>query len=336
MPGYVHVKKRLTDLSIRFPAEQIYCGQDFFPRKPVENLSDFIPKWQKGNILRLDELAMSAPDDQLPPEVELVLDADDSYQLRVYAVRSPDKVITKKNADAGLDYDVERTMHVRQRLDTRLEYLRIKQTVRSTALNTNNTTLITAQQWDNPTSAQSTPVATGRNIVTNMKLLNGGNPPNVVRMSDFTKTAIITHDEFKDFVKYNVLDRGAPIGDEDLIALVWGLKPGSVKVSAATYNAKAAGLTPVYKQFMGADVAFAYVTPPGLRTYGFGTEFRFSGYNTDPHAIITVPQFQRGAIPGEDIRGISLNDPHIYNVDSGYLIVNAINPNGSAYGSWLN
>ena len=92
MAGYVHVNKRLGDISVRFPAEQPFCGADFFPRKNVEHLSDLIVRWNKGNILRLDELAMSAPDDDLPPEVELVLGADDSYQCRIYAVRAPDKI----------------------------------------------------------------------------------------------------------------------------------------------------------------------------------------------------------------------------------------------------
>src|SRR5262245_33651850 len=153
MPGIVHVKKRLTDISVRFPSEQQFCGLDFFPRKNVEHLSDFIVKWSKANVLRLDDLALSAPDDELPPEVELVLQADDSYQCRVYAVRSPDKVITKKNADPALDYDVERALMVRQRLDQRLEYLRVKQTLRSTSVMTNNTTLSPAQRWDNTGSA---------------------------------------------------------------------------------------------------------------------------------------------------------------------------------------
>lgn len=335
MPAIVHVKKRLTDISVRFPSEQAYCGMDFFPRKQVDHLSDFITKWNKANILRLDELALSAPDDELPPEVELVLDADDTYQCRVYAVRAPDKVLTRKNADPSLDYDVERTLHVKNRLDTRLEYLRVKQVLRSTASMTNNATLTAAQRFDNVSSAQNVPVSRGRAIVTAMKNLNGGNAPNCVRMTSFVKNAIVQSEEFKDFTKFNVSDRAHPIGDEDLIASVWGLANGTVKTSDATYNTATAGNPASFKNFLGSDIVFAYTANPGIRTYGLGAEFRFSGYNTDPYSIISVPQFNRGAIPGEDIRGLAILDPHIYNADSGYLLKGVVDVTDPQYQGFL-
>lgn len=345
MPGVVHVSKRLTDISVRFPMEQQYCGQEFFPRKNVEHLTDKIAKWNKANLLRLDELALSAPDDELPPEVELVLSADDSYQCRVYAIRAADKVITRTNADPALDYNVERTYHVRQRLDQRLEYLRINQVLRSTSVMTNNQTLTAAQRFDNASSSSNTPVSTGRNIVTQMKALNGGNAPNVVRMTTYVKNAIVQSQEFRDYYKYNVASKDALLGDEAAIANAWGLAPAAVKCSDATYTKTAPTVppstaaqtanAPVYKMFLGSDIIFGYVIPPGLRTYGLGADFRFSGYNTDPYAIINVPQFGRGAIPGEDIRGICITDPHVFNADSGFLLKGCVDTTSSTYLGFL-
>lgn len=334
MPGIVHVKKRLGDISFRFPPEQNFCGSDFFPKKNVEHLSDFITRWNKANALRLDELAMSAPDDELPPEVELVLDSDDSYQCRIYAVRSPDKVITKKNADPSIDYDVERALMVRQRLDQRLEYLRINQTLRNTAIMTNNKTLTVAERFDG-TGPQVLPVSMGRAVVTQMKLLNGGNAPNVVRMTTFVKNAIVQSEEFKDFTKYNVASAASPVGDEDLLSLVWGLPSGTVKTCDAVYNTASAPRAFSGKAYLGSDIVFAYVVPAGLRTYGLSTEFRFSGYNTDPYAILSVPQFGRGALPGEDIRGISICDPHVINADSGFLLKGCVDTTKTIYAGYL-
>jgi len=344
MPAAVHVKKRLTDISVRFPAEQYYVGKDFFPTKQVPHLTDFIPKWSKSNILRLDELAMSAPDDELPPEVELILQADDSYQCRVYAVRAPDKIITKRNADPALDYDVERALHIRQRLDVRLEYLRVKQVLRSTSIATNNQTLSAAQQFDNQTSSQNLPVSLPRGIIAQMRHLNGGHPPNVVRMNTFVKNAIVQSEEFKDFVKFHVADKSQPIGDEEMIASVWGLPSGSVKCSDAVYNIAAPTIPPSTatqtstgpsRAFLGSDIIFAWVVPPGLRTYGMGAEFRFSGYNTDPYAVIGVPQYNRGVLPGEDLRGISIVDPHVYNADSLFLLKTCVNTASTTYNGFL-
>lgn len=345
MPGIVHVKQRLVDISTRFPSEQEYCGKDFFPDKQVPHLTDFIVRWNKANTLRLDELAMSAPDDGLPPEVELELDADDSYQCRVYAVRSPDKVITKSNADPSLDYDVERSLHVRQRLDIRLEYLRVKQVLRNTAVMQNNVTLTTAQQFDNYGSSQSLPVSFVRNIIAIMRTLNGGRAPNVVRMTTWTKNAIVQSEEFKDFTKFNVAGPGNPIGDEELIAKIWGLEPGAVKCSDATYtlaaptippnSAAQTAVAPVVRTFLGSDIVLAFKQAPGIRTYGLGAEFRFSGFNTDPYSIISVPQLNRGVFPGEDLRGISIVDPHVYNFNSGFLIKGAVNASNNAYLGFL-
>ncbi len=345
MGGMVHVKQRLTDISVRFPSEQKYVGKDFFPDKTVKNLTDFIPHWNKSNILRLDELAMSAPDDELPSEVELILDADDSYQCRVYAVRAPDKVITRRNADPALDYDLERTFAVRNRLDLRLEYLRVKQTLRNTGIMVNNMTLSAAQRFDNYTSGASLPVSIPRTIIANMRKLNGGRPPNCVRMDSLVKNAIVQSEEFKDFTKFNVVSSAKPIGSEDMIAAMWELEPGSVQCSDATYSiaspkvpastAAQSAATPVVKSFLGGDIIFAYVAEPGIRTYGLGAEFRFSGYNTDPYAIISVPQDNRGAIPGTDIRGISILDPHVYNPDSGFLLKGCVDVTDVAYLGFL-
>jgi hypothetical protein len=345
MPSVVHVKKRLSDVSFRFPLQQQYCGMDFFLRKNVEHLTDQIVKWSKANLLRLDELSLSAPDDQLPPEVELELAPDDSYQCRVYAVRAPDKVITKRNADPAVDFDVERTFHVRQRMDIRMEYLRIKQVLRNTAINTNNLTLTTGQQFDNTTSGASLPVSQGRTVVTQMKLANGGFLPNIVRMTSFVKNAIVQSEEMKDFTKFAVAEKGMPVMDEEVIAAAWGLAPGSVKCSDAIYTIAApteppasgtqSAANPIWRTFLGSDIVFAYVVPIGLRTYGLGAEFRFSGYNTDPYAIISVPQLNRGAIPGEDIRGITITDPHVSNADSLFLLKNCVNTSSTTYQGYL-
>jgi hypothetical protein len=329
MAGIVHVKKRLEAISRRFPVEQDYCSGDFLPRIPVSFLSDFVVRHSKPSILRLDELAMNAPDDELPPEVELVLQADEQYLIKFFAVRSPDKMITKRNADPSIDYETERTLLIRQRMDIRLEYLRIKQVLRNPALMTNQSTLLPAQKWDVPGSPQNTPVTTGRNIVTQIKLLNGGNLPNKIRFTTPVKNAIVATEEFKDYVKFNVLDKSRPIGDEELIAAVWGLPSGVVKTSDATYNKANVNATPVYKTFLGADTVFAYVTAPGIRTYGLGERYTFSGYSSDPYTIIAVPQYQRGIFPGEDLRGIAGEDPHIGNPDSGYLLQGCITPGGT-------
>jgi hypothetical protein len=318
MPGKVHVNKRLTDISVRFPAEFVSIRSRFFPRKSVDHLSDLIVKWNKANILRLDELSPLG-DDDLPPEMEVVLDTDDAYLCRVFGVRAPAKEITRRNADPALDYDVERSISAKQRLDIRLEYLYVKQTLRDpTKMNVE--VLPPEQRFDNTTSGKSLPITKGRAVVAAIKYLNGGNRPNVCAMTTFTMNAILASEESRDYTKYNVVSAGQPVTNEAILEKLWDLPPGSIVLTDATYNAAKADAPPVYKTFIGSAIIFGYVTPPGLRTYGLGVGFSFSGYSADPMAIIRVPQYDRGIIPGEDIRAFSIVDPHILVPDSGYVL----------------
>jgi hypothetical protein len=329
MPGKVHANKRLTDISLRFPAEFVSIRSRYFPRKSVDHLSDLIVRWNKANILRLDEMSPLG-DDDLPPEMEVVLDADDAYLCRVFGVRAPAKEITRRNADPALDYDVERSISAKQRLDIRLEYLYVKQTLRDpTRMNVE--VLTPDQRWDNPTAGNSLPVTKGRAVVAAIKYLNGGNPPNNVSLTTFTMNAILANEETKDYTKFNVVSPSQPIPDTATLEKLWNLPPGSVVISDATYNAAKADAPPQYKTFIGSSVIFGYTTPPGLRTYGLGVGFSFSGYSADPMAIIRVPQYDRGIIPGEDIRAFSIVDPHILMPDSGYVLEGCIDVTNPKY-----
>jgi hypothetical protein len=329
MPGRVHANKRLTDISVRFPAEFVSIRSRFFPRKSVEHLSDLIVRWNKANILRLDELSPLG-DDDLPPEMEVVLDADDAYLCRVFGVRAPAKEITRRNADPVLDYDVERSISAKQRLDIRLEYLYVKQTLRDpTRMNVE--VLKPEERWDNTTSGKSLPITKGRAVVAALTYLNGGNPPNNVALTTFTLNAIIASEECKDFTKFAVVSPGEPLTNAAILERLWNLPAGSIVISDATYNAAKADAPPAYKTFIGASVIFGYVTAPGLRTYGLGVGFSFSGYSADPMAIIRVPQYERGVIPGEDIRAFSIVDPHILMPDSGYVLEGCVDVQAPQY-----
>jgi len=120
--------------------------------------------------------------------------------------------------------------------------------------------------------------------------------------------------------RLNVVSRAESVTNESILEKLWDLPPGSIVLSDATYNAAKADATPRYKTFIGSAIIFGYVTPPGLRTYGLGVGFSFSGYSADPMAIIRVLQFDRGIIPGEDIRAFSIVDPHILVADSGDVL----------------
>lgn len=154
MPASVHVKRRLTDLSVHYPQDFKSIRDAFFPRRPVEHLTDQFAVFDKSNLLALDELGPLG-DDENPPDVEIKMSADQTYVCKAYGVQNPGKWITSKNADPSLDYETERTIQITLALRQRLEYLAVKQVLRSTSLNTNFSSLTSGQRFDNYTSSSS-------------------------------------------------------------------------------------------------------------------------------------------------------------------------------------
>src|ERR1051326_7348210 len=208
MAGNVHVKRRLTDISIHYPWDFKSVGEAFFPRRPVEHLTDQFAVWNKANLLSLDELSPLG-DDEAPPDVELKLSADQTINCKVFGVQSAGKWITEKNADPSLDYETERTIQLTTALRLRLEYLRVNQRLRSTTYMTNYTSLSAAQRFDAYGSGQSTPITTMQTIVDNIGYANNGRKPNKIAMTTHVMRAIARSEEFKDLVKYQAIQNAA-------------------------------------------------------------------------------------------------------------------------------
>ena len=337
MPASVHVRRRLTDLSIHYPWEFKSVGERFFPAKPTEYLTDQFANWSKSNLLQLNELSPLG-DDESPPDVELKLDADTTYSCKVYGIQSPGKWITEKNSDPSLDRETERTIQLTTSLRLRLEYLRVNQRLRSTTFMTSNSTLTTAQRFDNYNSGSSKPITTMRGIVNQIGYANGGKKPNAISATTYAWQAVAQSEEFKDLTKYTSIQGAQGELDEaayiPMIESLIGVKRGSIMVSDAVYNAAAVNQTAVYTTFMGPDMVFGYVDAAnGLRSYSMSAGFQWSAYSNDPQAIIAVPRYHNTVVPTEDLRAFTVIDPKIIKPELGYLLKGVIDPAGSDYGN---
>lgn len=343
MAATVHVKRRLTDLSVHYPWDFTSVGEEFFPKRPTPHLTDQFAVWNKANLLQIEE---SSPlgDDEEPPNVELVLSPDQSFSCKVYGLQSPGKWITEKNADPSLDYETERTIQLTTALRLRLEYLRVVQKLRSSSVMTNNSTLTTAQKFDNYTSGTSLPISVMQGIVDDIGYLNQGRKPNKIAMTTFTMRAIAKSEQFKDLVKYQAIQNAqvnelkkTQSGQIALIEQLIGVEYGSIVLSDATYNVAASSQTPIYTTFMGPDIVFGYLEEWGIRKYSLAAGFQWSAYSNDPQAIIAVPRYQKTVVPVEDLRVFTVTDPNIVVTDLGYLLKGAISTtagqDGVSYGN---
>lgn len=340
MAGVVHVKKRLTNISLHYPQDFDSLGEAFFPRVPAENLTDQFVSVNKANLLSLRELTPIG-DDDLPPEVQIVYDADTSFSCQVYGVSSPGKWITSKNADPSLDYETERAIQLTLSLRLRLEYLQVNQRLRSAALVTNNATLTAAQRFDNYTSATSLPVKTLQIICDNIKYKAGGKRRvNHIAMTTHVLRAICRSEDFKDQVKFNAIQNAEDLlksgeGQVAVLAQLVGVSPSAFHIADHVYNAAAAGQAESYKAFIGSDIVVAYVEPLGLRSYSATAGFQWSAYDNNPSAIISVPQYSRGIVPTEELRAFSVIDPKIIKTDLIYLLKGCVDTTDAAYGGLL-
>lgn len=332
MPATVHVKRRLTDVSIHFPYEFTSVGERFFPRRPTDFLTDQFAVWNKSNLLALDELSPLG-DDESPPDVELKLSSDQSFSCKVYGVQSPGKWITERNSDPSLDYEVERTIQLTSALRLRLEYLRVNQTLRSTAIMTSNSTMSAASRFDNYSSGSSQPIKTLRAVVNQIAYANQGRRPNRIAMATFTLQAIANSQEFKDAVKFNVIQNAQKDQLAALVEQLIGVEFGSIILADAVYNVAAADQTPIYTTFIGPDVVLGYVEDLGIRKYSLSAGFQWSAYSNDPQAIIAVPRYNNTMVPVEDLRAFCVIDPKIIQPDLGYLLKGCIDAtNTTDYG----
>lgn len=337
MPANVHVKRRLTDLSIHYPWEFASIGEKFFPVRPTEFLSDQFAQWDKANLLKLEELSPLG-DDESPPDVELKLGPDTSFQCKVYGIQSPGKWITEKNADPSLDYETERTIQLTTALRLRLEYLRVNQRLRSTAFMTSNSTLSSVARFDNYLSGQSTPLTTLRMIVNQIGYANQGKKPNMIAGTTYAWQAVAQSEEFKDWAKFTqqvpFTGEQEQLGYLPMIEAAIGVKRGTIVVSDAVYNAAKSGDAANYVTFMGPDLVFGYVEQWGLRKYSLSAGFQWSAYSGDPQAIISVPRYHNTMVPVEDLRAFTVIDPKIIVPSLGYLLKGVINSADTAsYGN---
>lgn len=343
MPGaIVHVKRRLTDVSLHYPFDFTSVGDRYFERKPVEYLTDQFVTANKANLLSIRELTPLG-DDDVPPEIQLKWDADTTYNAKVYGVASPGKWITEKNSDPALDYETERAIQLTQSLRLRLEYLMVKQRLRSTTYNTNTSTLTSHTRFDSYTDPASLPITTMQIIVDNIGYANNGKKPNKIDMTTHVMRAICRSEEFKDLVKYNAIQNAAvadlsktEMGQKSLIEQLIGVAQGTINIADHVYNGAAESQTPAYYAFLGPDILFGYVEPLGLRKWTFSAGFQWSAYPNSPTSIITVPQYFRGMVQTEEHRAFSVIDPLIIRTELGYLLKGAVDStNTAAYGTVL-
>lgn len=337
MPPVYHVNRRLTNASSMYPWEWTPIGSKWFPEKGSDFLSDQVATHSKANMLGLRD-ATPVGDDDLPQEVNVVYDADLAFTIPVYALSSPGKWLTRRNADPGLSYDQARSILLQLSMRILLEYVRIKKTLRDTNTITQNKTLLVAEQYDNPINTVPTPVEDMKVAVNLLKNQNQGRVPNRCTMASEVLAAIADTDDFRSRVQFTVVAKmtnpdQSPSGIAMLLESMVGLAPGTIELYDATYNAGTLA-APSYKKFIGSDIVLGYVEEYGLMSWTLGVGWKWNAMPGET-AIVTVPQFTRGSAVEDEFRIIAPVQPQIVRAELGYIIKGCLNTSDTKYGGFL-
>jgi hypothetical protein len=321
MPSNYHLNRRLTDRSACFPYKSEPIGKRFFPEAPTDKLSDQFAQMSKANLLGLQD-ASPIGDTGLPSTVDVVYDADTTFNIPIYGLRIPDKWITSKNADPALAYQEIRLATITQRMRIFMEYIRINRRLRLTSVMTTNKTLLAAERFDNFGSPSSLPLSLLQSYRVLLSDRNDGRPPNQAMCAIQTVLAIAKSEEFKDYVKYTaIVDQrdiqANPLGAVPVIEQFVGLPRGSLSVYDATYNAGTL-VAPSYKKYIGSDFVMAYVEPFNLMSWTATVGWRWSELPEET-SVIEAPDYST-MVPTTEMRVLAAFEPQVIKPELAVLI----------------
>lgn len=340
----LHVNEALTDLCLAFRQDQEgYCWNKILPQKVVRHRSDYIRQIDKGQLLRLYDLRVGAGG--RVKDVQFKIGENLKYNAVDYAVEAVMRATESSNADAIIEYEQELIYNAMIAFNQNLEYLTIKNTVRSTTFMTNNTTLTGGDRWDQYNSPSSDPIMDIKQAALRIKSRTGY-MPNVLMMHDMVWDVIQRHP--RSLERAPVHPSGSGIFTKEAFERVCDLPPGSLITTSMTYNTALEDQTASYTSFIGPDVIMAYVAPSSTRNYGLGQSFMWAGQNAGdmqklagagiqgPFVVYQFPDNNRDPRGANVLRIVGGIDQKILNTDAEELFVSVVDgSNTAAYGPFL-
>lgn len=265
--GNVRIDEVLTNISIQWPGNTDFVGENLFPAISVKKQSDkyYIYDRELWKLEQHDSRAPGAVANEVPGmKVSL-----DTYYASEHALQIAIPDEERENAVAPLAPDSDGTELITSRL-----LLGREKVMKDIVTDANNyatgfvTTLAGGAQWD--TYGTSDPIG---DVRTGVRALHARlfTAPTVAVIPWLVMSVLEDHPDFIERIKYS--ERG--ILTEEIIAAVFGIP--RVIVPGVGYSSAATGI-PVsganISYLWGKDVILAYVPGrPGIKQIGMGYEF---------------------------------------------------------------
>ena len=301
----LHVPQPLVDYCVAYdPSEDSHIRNLFFPRKDIAHEVDLIHTVDTAEILRLYDLDVTG--DSEVGEVEWKPGSDLTVRVQPMASKARITPALKAGADPAFQYEMRATKQAMISLGQRMEYLAVKQTMRSTSVLTQYQTFNADTRWDAFGSPDSSPIDDLQAAVATIRIKCGakaGKSTIRIAMHDYTWMTLKQHQGVLDRIKYQGL--GAILTKELLAKMLDLRSADDIIITNARYTNSEKGATAAYKAFIGSDVIVALVDDTDdLNAQALGREFVFDGLGDGNNAFLVRKWIEEG-------RGMHLHVPFV-------------------------
>lgn len=310
-PSTVHIDRPLSNVSVAYMQSQDrFISTKVFPVVPVERQTDKYFTYTKGDWFR--------------DEAERVGDAaatvgsgytlsNDSYSADVWGIHKDIGRLTRGNADAQIDPEVEATEFVTQRILMRRERQFITDAFAGSIWGTTTTP---GTLWDNAASDPEADVDVAKDTI----LQNTGYEANTMVIGYQVFQALKRNPSIGDRLKYTTPD--APT--EAFLANFFGVD--RLFVGKTVYNSAVEGATTSMSFAYGKHALLLHVAPrPALRTPSAGYTFSWrNGVSQGNGLDVGIRNFRMEDLDADRIEGKAAFDHKIVATDLGYFLESVI------------
>jgi len=257
----VHIDQALTNVSTAYQqSDEQFIATKVFPIVPVEKQSGKYFTYTKNDWFR----------DEAKPRADATESAGSgygmstaSYSCDVFALHKDIGEQARANADAGVDLERDATRFITQRMLLRMEIQWVSDVFTTSVWGTDTTP---SNLWSDYTGA-SDPINDVETQKTTI-LSNTGQMPNTLVLGYQVFTALKSHPDIVDRIKYSTGVTGKTI-NEELLAAMFGVD--RVLVAKAVKATNVEGETAAYSFVHGKHALLLHVAPnPGLLTPSSG------------------------------------------------------------------
>lgn len=325
----LHTDKLLTQILKSRGVPRDYAWKNIWSGIPVDKMTDLIARIDPDNEIALyDAMPMGA--EGLLERASFNVLQPISYELQTFGMEAMIPSVYRTAADDIFDFSQRQGAYIIDRLNLRLEYAAIVQTLRNSAVMTFNTTVPAAQRWSNRGSPDSNPIADLKAWVRFVREESNREIQNIY----------LTAPVWDEIAQHPVVLGRADVTTwreitPEVLEKLLRLPAGTIKVdNFGIYKAPGSSGLGAKRYFGGPDVVITTGGGPSRSDNTFGHMYYLGGSGDDPIVTMRYPEF-RSARFAEVVQSTVFCHFLVESPTSAFVAFNVVDPTLSRYRSML-